>query len=325
MKTARKRIIAITAFAAFSTLSALAEARGGFSRTLNVSGTPDVEVYTGSGTIVVRPGSGSTVSISARIQAKDTFFGNDLSAEEKVKRIEADPPIRQNGNSIIIGKIDDRELRRNVSIDYDITVPAQTKLLTETGSGDIKVNEIGGPLRAQTGSGSITAVRITGDARVNTGSGDVRLDDVNGRVYARTGSGSVRAVNVGGGIVAETGSGEIEFDQTRPGDVSARTGSGSIRLRNIKGGLDAHAGSGDIQIEGDATGPWDVDTGSGSITLRVPTANFDLRAVSASGSVDVDRPITVQGRLRRNRVEGKVGNGGVLLSLSTGSGDINIR
>jgi hypothetical protein len=38
----------------------------------------------------------------------------------------------------------------------------------------------------------------------------------------------------------------------------------------------------------------------------------------------MNRPVTVQGILKRNRVEGKVGNGGPLLSLHTGSGDIRI-
>jgi hypothetical protein len=326
MRNLRNRSLALVAFAALATSVAAAEVRGSFSRTLNVTGTPDVEVFTGSGNITVRPGNGSTVIVNAKIHASNNWFsGASLSAEERVKRIEQDPPIRQNGNMITIGKIEDRELRRNISIDYEVIVPAQTKLLTETGSGDADISGVNGPLRATTGSGNIRAAGIDGDARLNTGSGDVRLEGVSGRLYAHTGSGNVTAHNVGGGINAETGSGDIECDQTKPGDISARTGSGNIRLRGIKGGVEAHTGSGDVTVDGDATATWDIDTGSGNINLRLPTSNFDVRAHSSSGNVSVDRPITMQGTFKRNRIEGKIGNGGVLVSLSTGSGDINLR
>jgi DUF4097 and DUF4098 domain-containing protein YvlB len=326
MRNFRHRTLALAAFAALATVAATADARGSFSRTLNVTGIPDVDVYTGSGNITVRPGNGGTVTVNAKIRANNNWFGGgSLSPEERVQRIEANPPIRQSGNMITIGKIDDRELRRNVSIDYEVIVPAQTKLLTETGSGDADISGVNGPLRASTGSGNIRAGQVSGDARLSTGSGDVRLEGVSGRVYANTGSGNVVAHNVGGGIIAETGSGDIECEQTKAGDISARTGSGNIRLRGIKGGVDAHTGSGDVSIEGDATAAWDIDTGSGNINLYVPTSNFDVRAHSSSGSVTIDRPITTQGKMRRNRVEGKVGSGGVLVSLSTGSGDINLR
>ena len=326
MRNLRRRTLTLAAFTAFAAVAASADARGSFSRTLNVSATPDVEVFTGSGNITIRPGDTSTVTVNAKIHASNSWFsGGGLSPEERVRRIEQNPPVRQSGNLITIGKIEDRELRRNISIDYEVIVPAQTKLLAETGSGDTDISGVNGPLRASTGSGNVRASDINGDARLSTGSGDVKLYSVSGRLYARTGSGNITARSVGGGIVAETGSGDVECEQTKPGDISARTGSGNIRLRGVNGGVDAHTGSGDVTIEGDATATWDIDTGSGNIALHVPTSNFDVRAHSSSGNVTIDRPITMQGTFRRNRIEGKVGNGGVLVSLSTGSGDINVR
>jgi DUF4097 and DUF4098 domain-containing protein YvlB len=93
----------------------------------------------------------------------------------------------------------------------------------------------------------------------------------------------------------------------------------------VKGGLEAHTGSGDVTVDGEATSAWEVQTGSGNVDLRLPqNASFELRAESSSGSIRMDRPITVQGIMKRNRVEGKVGNGGPLLTLHTGSGDIRL-
>src|SRR4051794_21855256 len=94
-------------------------AEGSFFRPLTVSGTPDVEINTGSGNITVHSGNATSIVVNARIDASDSWFGGGLSASEKVKRIEANPPISQSGSVIKIGRIEDRELRNNVSISYD--------------------------------------------------------------------------------------------------------------------------------------------------------------------------------------------------------------
>src|SRR5437660_11980256 len=99
----------------FAQASLASEATGSFSRNLTVNGSPQVEIQTGSGNITVRTGAANRVNIEARIKANDNsswFGGRDsrLSAEERVKRLEANPPVQQNGNTIVIGKIDDDEL-----------------------------------------------------------------------------------------------------------------------------------------------------------------------------------------------------------------------
>jgi len=328
MKIARINRIALLVLMLAST-AAFARVNGSFSRTFKVSGPVDLTVQTGSGDIVVRSGEVSDVQVNAKIRAGEGGWfdsSGGTSAEEKVRRIEQNPPIQQNGNTIVIGRIEDRELQRNVSISYEITVPAETKARTQTGSGDQTIQDIAGPLRAQTGSGNVRVSKIGGETRVSTGSGEVRIDTIKGRVYASTGSGTVEARGVSGGFSAETGSGDVTLEQASPGDVVAKTGSGSVKLKNVRGAVEARTGSGEVEVNGDPTGAWEIHTGSGSITLQVPSqTGFDLDARSSSGSVTVNRPVTVQGTMKRNRVQGKVGSGGVLLSLETGSGDIRLE
>ncbi|MBI2683659.1 MAG: DUF4097 family beta strand repeat protein [Acidobacteriales bacterium] len=323
--TSRLALLALAILVSFS-LTASADVKGSFTRTLKVTGPAEVQVTTGSGDISIREGSGDTVTVIGRISAGTSWLEGGPSPEEKVKRLEAEPPITQNGNMISIGRIEDKDLRRNVSISYEITLPAGTKLDSQTGSGDQYIDANVGPLRAQTGSGNIKVQRVGGEARVSTGSGDVRIDAVKGRLYASTGSGNVEARQVEGGLVAETGSGDVTYEQTSPGDVSAKTGSGNIKLRNVVGGVDAHTGSGDITVDGTPKGGWEIHTGSGNINLDVPQGSqFDVNARSSSGDITINHPMLVQGLIKRNRVQGKVGNGGALLSLETGSGSINIR
>lgn len=309
---------------ALATLPLQASETGNFDRTLQVSGTVDLDVVSGSGNVKVHTGGSSSVHVYATIRARDSWFG--LSASEKIKRIQANPPIEQQGNTIHIGKIDDRELQQNVSIDYDLTVPAQTKVNSQTGSGDQNISDVQLALTARTGSGNITVDDIGADVHIRSGSGDLKITTVKGALDAETGSGNIHARGVAGGVSANAGSGEIEVEQVTSGSVRVGTGSGNLKLRGVKGALKAETGSGDITVDGDPTGDWRVGAGSGSIDLKLPAnASFNIDARTSSGSLKVNRQITMQGTFSRNHVQGKVGNGGVLLDLHTGSGDIKVN
>ncbi len=259
---------------------------GSFDRTLQVSGPVDLDVTTGSGNITVRAGASGSVHVVAKIRAHDSSTG--ISAAEKIRRLEANPPIEQQGNTIRIGYIEDLDLRNNISIDYDVTVPAQTKLGSHTGSGNQSVKGLQLPVTANTGSGNVTVEDISGDVNASSGSGDLRINSVKG-------------------------------------DLKGQTGSGNVEMRGIKGGVRVHTGSGDVRVEGEPTGDWRVGTGSGSIEVKVPSGlPFNLDAKTSSGELTVHHPLTVEGTVSRNHLQGKVGNGGVLLDLHTGSGNIEV-
>lgn len=304
-------------------MRALAEETGTFDRTLNVSGQVDLDVRSGSGNITIHTGSTSTVHVYAKVKARDSWLMGP-SAKEKVQKITSNPPIEQQGNTIRIGRIEDRSLQQNVSIDYDLTVPAQTKVTAQTGSGDQKISGLALPLSARTGSGNITLDQVV-EARVTSGSGDLKMNSVKGALSAETGSGNIVADGIAGSIVAHSGSGEIELNQVAAGDINVGTGSGNVKLRGVKGSLRAETGSGDIEAEGEIAHDWRLGAGSGNIRLKVPSqASFNLDARTSSGTLKVNHPVTMQGTMSRNHIQGKVGNGGVLLEVHTGSGDIYV-
>lgn len=285
--------------------SAAASVQGTFQRTLQVTGTADLEVLTKSGDIIVRSGPAGTVSITGRIHVGNRWFSGNWQAN--ISELEKNPPIRQTGNSI---RIEYTELS-NVSIDYEITVPANTRLRTHSGSGD------------QTVEG------LHADLDLESGSGDMQLRDIQGDIHLQTGSGDVRAQAISGGLDAGAGSGDIRIEANGSGNVRVHTGSGNIELRGINGTLRAEAGSGDITVDGTQTGIWDVRTGSGNVDLRLPaSASFNLQAATSSGDLVVNQPVTmtVQGTVQSSRhsIDGKVRGGGPLLMVHTGSGDVHI-
>ena len=327
MKSLRSLALVIS-LAALAALPLNAATTGHFERTLQVNGAVELEVSSGSGNINVHQGGAGSVSVAAKLHSSNSvswLFGSG-NVEERIHKIEQNPPIVQQGNTIRIGRFEDRDLARNISIDYDITVPPQTRLTSNTGSGDQTISGLQLPMTAKTGSGNITVERVSAEARVNSGSGDLKIDSIKGVLYAGTGSGNIHALDIAGDVFVNTGSGNIEVRQSAGGSVKAQTGSGNIRLHGVKGGLRADAGSGDIQVEGEPTSDWRLGAGSGNITLKVPTqASFNIDARTSSGSLKVNHPFTMQGPVARNHIQGKVGNGGVLLDMHTGSGDIEVQ
>jgi len=310
-------------------IPAFPAAEGRFQRTLTVTGPVDLDVSTGSGSIVVRSGGSATVEISGLIRANDDRENN---AQDKVRYLEATPPIEQSGNTIRIGRISDPAFRKNVSISYEIFVPAETRVRSETGSGSQKVEGVRGPVAAHTGSGSIAMLEIGSDVIAQTGSGSIGLDHVAGRVDAHTGSGSIRATDISGPIKAETGSGGITLSLAaaeRGGDgldVEASAGSGSIEVSGVNGSLRASTGSGGIRAGGVPAGDWKLHTSSGSVTLQLDAnASFDIDARTSSGSISTSHPITITGAASKRELHGRVRNGGHLIEASTSSGSIAIR
>ncbi len=303
--TVRALTMAIGVLAMVSGI-ATASVQGSFERTYQVSGAVDLQVLTRSGDITIRSGPAGTVTVRGKIQVGDRWFNGGRQAE--VSEIEKNPPIQQSGSGIHIDYVN----AHDISVDYEITAPADTTVTTHSGSGDQRMEGLHGSLKLESGSG------------------DMRLEDITSEIQVRTGSGNVEARDIAGPFTAEAGSGDIRADEKGKGDVRVHTGSGNVELRGVDGMLDAHSGSGDVTIQGANSGRWEIRTSSGNVDLELPSgASFDLDASAGSGSVVVDRPVTmtIQGDLRRaqHEIRGKVSGGGPELRVHTGSGDVRIH
>jgi len=300
----RYRAVRVLLLVLASSLSGFASVVGTFDRSFQVNGPVDLEVLTRSGDITIRNGSSNTVSIRGKIHQGNSWLESNRKAD--VDELQKNPPLRQNGNSIRIDYVN----LRNVSVDYEITVPENTTVRTHSGSGNQSVEGLKGTVDLEAGSGDMQLSRLTGD------------------LHFQTGSGNVRGRQLSGPARVKAGSGDIEIEETGEGDVDIRTGSGNITATGVNGGFRAEAGSGDIRGNGTPKNLWSIRTGSGNVDLRVPSeAGFDVDVSSNSGTVVVDHPVTttVQGRVQeRKSVVGKVRNGGPTISVHTGSGDIRL-
>jgi DUF4097 and DUF4098 domain-containing protein YvlB len=324
MLSAIPSICTLLLYVGLQSVPAAAASEGSFQRTLQVTGTASIDVSTGSGNIQVRAGSSGQVQVVGHVKVTN-WFGSD--SERRVQEIVNNPPVEQSGNDIRIGHMNDTELMRNVSISYELVVPAETRLRSDTGSGSQEIRGLNDRVEIQSGSGGLKLGDIGATVRAETGSGDIAIEQVKGDVRAKTGSGSIRATEIFGGFEGRSGSGHIVLEQAASGAVYAETGSGGMELRGVRGSLEATAGSGTVTAEGDPTGSWTLHTGSGGVRLKLASnIGFDLNARTSSGSITVSQPVTVQGgKITRKELHGKVNGGGVPIAVETGSGNIEIQ
>jgi putative adhesin len=231
-----------------------AAAEGRFERTLQVGRAPEVRVDGRSGSIRVAAGAEGNVQVRARIHAYDDVdLFSTYTPAERVTRLESAPPIVQRGNVIAIGDVDDWALVQHVSIDYEITVPPDTRLNTASRSATQTITAIAGPVAAMSRSGSISIESAGGPLRLESRSGDVTI------------AGEPR-----GGWEVQTRSGEVELriPPSAAFDLSVASRSGAIETRralSLSSRLTGHrlegrAGTGGPRI--------DVATRSGSIRVE---------------------------------------------------------
>lgn len=300
---------------------------GSFERTLTVAERPDIEIESGSGGIDVRQGAAGRVEVRGRIRVTDWGWQRgSYSVEERLKRLQATPPVTQTGNVVRIGHIDDEALRNGVSISYEVIVPAQSVLRSKTGSGSQRIEGVEGGVEASSGSGSIVVRHSGGRVRTTTGSGGITADAIGGAFEASTGSGSIAGTGIAGAMRVHTSSGSIEVTQTGAGDVDASSSSGTVRVRGVNGGLRASTSSGGLHVEGQMAREWRLSSSSGHVTIDIPgSQGLEVDANSNSGSIDVDFPVTVTGTVGKRTLRGSARGGGPLLHVRTSSGGISIQ
>ena len=137
--------------------------------------------------------------------------------------------------------------------------------------------------------------------------------DVAGR-YARAQIGTTN-----GSVTIKDAAGEFEADTT----------NGGIHVDGFDGRMEAETTNGNIKLENmTLRGALKAGTTNGSITVVLPSAeslNADLDASVTNGHITVDFPVTLQSLTgSKRRIEGKIGQGGVEISLHTTNGSITL-
>lgn len=182
--------------------------------------------------------------------------------------------------------------RQQGSVNFTVELPKGVRLVAATGNGDIEVRNAGADVRASSGNGEVSVLGAKGSVTASTGNGDVKVDQARGEVEASSGNGDITVGTTIGPVSASTGNGRIDVKMASlsgPGDMRFSTGNGSINV-SLPANLSA------------------------DIIADVPLRNFET-----------DFPMTLPGRFGGSRVEGKIGDGGRRIRMSTGNGRVHLR
>jgi len=165
-------------------------------------------------------------------------------------------------------------------------------------------------------------VRIeTSGAKIHASGPETRRDyqwNVSYEVFVpRRADLSIETTN--GGIAIADVNGRIDFTALNGGVVLKRVG-GAVRGSTTNGGLV-------IELTGDR---WDgdsldVSTTNGGVIMSVPeNYSANLQTGTVNGSVSVDFPVTVQGRLNK-QIALNLGSGGATVKAMTTNGGVHLK
>lgn len=232
---------------------------GSFSLTSsNFSDTTDitqkiatVRIDNGSGAVRVR--TGATASV------KRTVYYRGTDKPGQTQRVE--------GDTLVL----DRCPQNNCSVDYEVTLPDGAKVMGEVGSGEIDV------------------VGMT-EVGVRSGSGDIRVTDISGPVTVKVSSGRAQLSNIGQSAVVEAGSGDVSVTGVK-GDATVQARSGEIKVAGVEGKASVDSTSGDIQLDMPKAQSLKATAQSGRIDVVVPRGQAyktNVSTKSGEKTINVD-------------------------------------
>jgi hypothetical protein len=237
---------------------------------------------------------------------------------------------RQSGNDVIVDSDVDNDWGiwsnwNEYEVQWNVRVPARYNVEVKTSGGDIELEDMGGTVDARTSGGSITTGRLAGQSTLKTSGGSIRVDGATAQVAAHTSGGSIEIGDTTGEVEARTSGGSIKLARVG-GSVVAKTSGGSIRIDDASGTVDAHTSGGSItaRLSKPLTGDSSLSTSGGGVTVSLAKGIGVELDARASGGVHADIPITIQGKLDDDSIQGRIGNGGPKLTLRSSGGGIRV-
>lgn len=184
---------------------------------------------------------------------------------------------------------------RRGDLRIEVTLPAGSSLSTRTGSADVRARGRLAAAVLHSGSGDLVVDEVDGPVEVVTGSGDVRLGAARGELLVKTGSGDVVVDLLGGAGAVRSGSGDVRLGRCEA-DLEVKSGSGDLAVDRVGPARVAMTtASGDVLVGVAAGTPvWtDVSSVSGEVRSTVPPTGepaagrpyLELRASTVSGDV----------------------------------------
>lgn len=318
-----------------------------------VAGRPvRIDIPRGNITVVADDANQIRVSVTKRARG-----ANEEQAKQRAN--DAGIEITEMDNTYVVRRRAGSE--NFVRLDLEIRVPRKTVLTVRTASGsaniqgfegdlkvdadgDVEIRDVTGNVEAKV-DGDALIIGTTGDVRVDGSCDDIEIADVTGGATIRCGfTGRTTLRNIAKQVFFKSartelqagalpgrmviGSGDLEISDA-PKDVTLTTQNYDILLDNVAGQISVENRNGDVEVRMPKapTAAISISNQRGGVELVLPANSvFEISATSDRGDLDTDfSGLTVDDRNREKRIEGKVGNGGPKIRLSSTYDDVRLR
>jgi hypothetical protein len=262
---------------------------------------------TARGSIEIRGNGGNRVDIEIVRKAKTS---NQNDAKEIFGYLRFD--FNQSGNDVLITGTKTTNSNKNLNklnVKFILSVPNRYNVDLKTSGGGISVEDLEGSVDIRTSGGSLDLDNIKGPVNGKTSGGSISIGEVEGNVKANTSGGSIRIGNAYGTVNAHTSGGGITVNEVM-GKIQADTSGGSVKAYISQ------------QPKGDCR----LKTSGGSITVYLAeNVAVNVDAGTSGGSIHTDFPLTLQGKISKQKLKAQINGGGPELSLHTSGGSIYIK
>ena len=170
----------------------------------------------------------------------------------------------------------------------------------------------------------ITAKALTSHG--NLGASVVLAVPAGAKIDLHTSNGGIVCEGIRGGVAAATSNGKLEVVEGT-GKLQLSTSNGAIELDANHAAVDARTSNGAIKFAGTlANTEHKLKTSNGRIRLALPAgSSFHFEGTTSNGRVNCEFPLKTEGKSRRTRLKGDVGeNPTASVIASTSNGQIDV-
>jgi len=205
-----------------------------------------------------------------------------------------------------------------------VWVPRDFSVDIRSDSGPVRIQDIGGAVRARTRDAGVEVRGVSGPVKLRVVNGPVEIEEVTGDLQVTSSEGSIQIAWVSGDVEARTTEGPIEMRHV-DGEVTAKTLGGSIELTQVRGPVVARTERGSVRASFAGPPAGSLETERGSVDVVIPAGSAaDLDAHATRGEVALDATIGLDGEKAENLAVGTINGGGELLQLRTSHGRIYV-
>lgn len=274
-----------------------------------------LKVNSAAGNVTVTGANVDTVQVKA---VKTAYDSTQARADEEVKTVKY--TVEQNGNSITL-KYElpkSTNFSNNINtVDFIVTVPAETSVTVDTGFGKVNVSGVKGDADLENDFGDVTVENIEGALSVQTNSGAIEASSIkagdkdislksdfggitlekasaaNITFESNSGKVTLKDVNATGDFSSKSDFGDTKFENGSAASINIESKSGKLELIKVKvqGLIKVDDDFGNITLTQATAASYDLHTNSGAITVDGATGS--LKAYTDFGNLEVSNAQSV--------------------------------